>query len=194
MKKILEALETSAQLVALAAKDEGLWQFIAEAADMIVTAFKADKLILSCGNGGSAADAMHFAEEFSGRYRKERKALPVMAISDPTHITCVGNDYGFEEIFARGVMAWGKAGGILVAITTSGNSENIFRATEAAKERNMKVILLLGKDGGKLKGKADLEYIAAGKTTDRIQELHMMILHIIIEMVERTMFPENYQD
>ncbi|MCF7920093.1 MAG: SIS domain-containing protein [Candidatus Cloacimonetes bacterium] len=184
----------AADLAAEAAGDVVLEDFINIAAEMITMAFLEGNKVLSCGNGGSMADAMHFAEEFSGRYRQERKALPAMAIADAAHITCAGNDYGFAEIFARGIEAWGREGDILVGLTTSGNSANIIRAVEQAKTQNMKVILLLGKDGGQLAGKAELEYIAAGKTTDRIQELHMLILHIIIETVERKLFPGNYRE
>ena len=148
--------------------------------------------VLICGNGGSNCDALHFAEEFTGRFRGDRKALPAIAISDSSHITCVGNDYGFDYIFSRGVEAYGKEGDMFLGISTSGNSPNVIKAVEAAKKLGMKTCVLLGKDGGKLKGMCDYEFIIPGKTSDRIQEIHMMILHIIIEGVERIMFPENY--
>ena len=148
--------------------------------------------VLICGNGGSNCDALHFAEEFTGRFRGDRKALPAIAISDSSHITCVGNDYGFDYIFSRGVEAYGKEGDMFFGISTSGNSPNVIKAVEAAKKLGMKTCVLLGKDGGKLKGMCDYEFIIPGKTSDRIQEIHMMILHIIIEGVERIMFPENY--
>lgn len=149
--------------------------------------------VLICGNGGSNCDALHFAEEFTGRFRGDRKALPAIAISDSSHITCVGNDYGFDYIFSRGVEAYGKEGDMFFGISTSGNSPNVIKAVEAAKKLGMKTCVLLGKDGGKLKGMCDYEFIIPGKTSDRIQEIHMMILHIIIEGVERIMFPENYR-
>jgi len=139
------------------------------------------KKVLICGNGGSNCDAMHFIEEFTGRFRKERRALPAISISDPSHITCVANDYGFEYIFSKGVEAYGQEGDMFIGISTSGNSPNVIKA-----------VGLLGKDGGKLKGVCDYEFIIPGKTSDRVQEIHMMILHIIIEGVERIMFPENY--
>ena len=145
-----------------------------------------------CGNGGSNCDALHFAEEFTGRFRKERRPLPAIAISDSSHITCVGNDYGFDYIFSKGVEAYGKAGDMFIGISTSGNSGNVIKAVEAAKNMGIKTVALLGKDGGKLKGMCDYEFIIPGETSDRIQEIHMMILHIIIEGVERIMFPENY--
>ena len=148
--------------------------------------------VLICGNGGSNCDALHFAEEFTGRFRKERRALPAIAISDSSHITCVGNDYGFDYIFSKGVEAYGKEGDMFIGISTSGNSGNVIKAVEKAKELGMKTVALLGKDGGKLKGMCDHEFIIPGETSDRIQEIHMMILHIIIEGVERIMFPENY--
>nr|WP_206038982.1 D-sedoheptulose 7-phosphate isomerase [Fusobacterium sp. FSA-380-WT-3A] len=147
---------------------------------------------LICGNGGSNCDALHFAEEFTGKFRKERKALPVIALSESSHITCVGNDYGFNYIFSKGVEAFGKEGDMFIGISTSGNSENIIKAIEVAKKQGLKTVALLGKDGGKIKGTCDYEFIIPGNTSDRIQEIHMMILHIIIEGVERIMFPENY--
>lgn len=148
--------------------------------------------VMICGNGGSNCDALHFAEEFTGRFRKERRPLPAIAISDSSHITCVGNDYGFDYIFSKGVEAYGKAGDMFIGISTSGNSGNVIKAVEAAKNMGIKTVALLGKDGGKLKGMCDYEFIIPGETSDRIQEIHMMILHIIIEGVERIMFPENY--
>ena len=161
-------------------------------AEELSEAFTNGNKVLICGNGGSNCDALHFAEEFTGRFRKERRALPAIAISDSSHITCVGNDYGFDYIFSKGVEAYGKEGDMFIGISTSGNSGNVIKAVEKAKELGMKTVALLGKDGGKLKGMCDYEFIIPGETSDRIQEIHMMILHIIIEGVERIMFPENY--
>ena len=154
--------------------------------------FQKGNKVMICGNGGSNCDAMHFAEEFTGRFRKERRALPAIAISDSSHITCVGNDYGFDHIFSKGVEAYGKQGDMFIGISTSGNSANVIKAVELDKSLGIKTVSLLGKDGGKLKGMCDYEFIIPGETSDRIQEIHMMILHIIIEGVERIMFPENY--
>ena len=165
---------------------------IVQASELVAACFKNGNKVVICGNGGSACDAMHFAEEFTGRFRKDRKALPVISLTDSSHITCVGNDYGFEEIFARGVEAYGKSGDILVGISTSGNSENVIKAIDKAKKLGMQVISLLGKDGGKLAGIADLEFIVNAETTDRIQEVHMTVLHLVIEGVERLLFPNNY--
>ena len=158
----------------------------------LALAYKNGKKSLIAGNGGSNCDAMHFAEEFTGRFRKDRRALPSISISDSSHITCVGNDYGFDFIFAKGVEAFGQEGDFFFGISTSGNSKNVIEAVKMAKEKNLKTVALLGKDGGKLKGKCDYEFIIPGKTSDRIQEVHMIILHIIIEGVERILFPENY--
>lgn len=154
--------------------------------------FKKGGKVLICGNGGSNCDALHFAEEFTGRFRKERRALPAIAISDSSHITCVGNDYGFDHIFSKGVEAFGKEGDMFIGISTSGNSANVIKAVELANKMGLKTVALLGKDGGKLKGMCDYEFIVEGDTSDRIQEIQMTILHIIIEGVERIMFPENY--
>ena len=158
----------------------------------LALAYKNGKKSLIAGNGGSNCDAMHFAEEFTGRFRKDRKALPSISISDSSHITCIGNDYGFDFVFAKGVEAFGQEGDFFFGISTSGNSKNIIEAVKMAKEKKLKTVALLGKDGGKLKGVCDYEFIIPGETSDRIQEVHMMILHIIIEGVERILFPENY--
>ena len=127
-------------------------------------------------------DAMHFAEEMTGNFRKKRKALPVIALSDPAHITCVSNDFGFEEIFARGVEAFGVEGDILIAISTSGNSKNVITAVRKAKNVGMKTIALLGNEGGKIKGKCEHEIMVQADSTDRIQALHITVLHTIIEI------------
>jgi D-sedoheptulose 7-phosphate isomerase len=155
--------------------------------------FKNGGKALSCGNGGSLCDASHFAEELTGRYRKDRKALPAQSINDPGHMTCVANDYGYEFVFSRYVEAWGKNGDVLLAISTSGNSANVIKATEAAKACGMKVIGLLGKDGGKLAPMVDIPILVNHPITDRIQEVHIKVIHILIEGVERQLFPENYR-
>ena len=163
-------------------------------AKVMADAFNSGNKVLICGNGGSNCDAMHFAEEFTGRFRKERPALPSISISDSSHITCVGNDYGFDAIFSKGVEAFGQEGDFFLGLSTSGNSKNIIEAVKVAKEKGLKTVALLGKDGGQLKGMCDYEFIINAKTSDRVQEVHMMILHIIIEGVERVLFPENYMD
>ena len=192
LAEIKAELQEAADLLDKFMNDEKNIQLIQDAALLIANSFKQGGKVLSCGNGGSHCDAMHFAEEFTGRFRKDRKALPSISISDSSHITCVGNDYGFDFIFAKGVEAFGQEGDFFFGISTSGNSKNVIEAVKMAKKKNLKTVALLGKDGGKLKGECDYEFIIPGETSDRIQEVHMMILHIIIEGVERVLFPENY--
>lgn len=142
--------------------------------------------IISCGNGGSMCDAMHFAEELSGRYRDNRRALPAVSISDPSHISCVGNDYGYEFVFSRYVEALGRPGDVLLAISTSGNSGNVIRAAEAAKTLGMTVIGLTGKDGGRLAPLCDVEIrVPWNGYADRIQEIHIKVIHTFIDTIER---------
>lgn len=190
--KLLESYKIELALLENFIKEEEERRETEKVAKELADVFTKGNKVLICGNGGSNCDALHFAEEFTGRFRGDRKALPAIAISDSSHITCVGNDYGFDYIFSRGVEAYGKEGDMFFGISTSGNSPNVIKAVEAAKKLGMKTCVLLGKDGGKLKGMCDYEFIIPGKTSDRIQEIHMMILHIIIEGVERIMFPENY--
>ena len=150
-------------------------------------------LLMSCGNGGSMCDAMHFAEEWTGRFRKDRPALPAMAFSDPSQLTCIANDFGYDEVFARSVEAYGKPGDLLVAISTSGGSPNILRAIETARTKGITTVGLLGKGGGKAGALVDIPIIVPVATTsDRIQELHIKVLHITIEAVERRLHPGNY--
>jgi D-sedoheptulose 7-phosphate isomerase len=142
--------------------------------------------IISCGNGGSHCDAMHFAEELTGRYRDNRRALPAICISDVSHISCVSNDYGYEFVFSRYIEGLGQPGDILLGLSTSGNSANVIRAVEAAKAKGMKVILMSGKDGGKLAGAADVEIrVPHFGYADRIQEIHIKIIHIFMLLIEK---------
>jgi len=165
---------------------------IAETAAVMRDVFERRGRVFTCGNGGSLCDAIHFAEECIGKFREDRMPLPAIALSDAGHITCTANDFGFAEIFARPLLALGCPGDLLVALSTSGNSDNVVRAAEAAKLRRMQVFGLLGSDGGKLKHHCDIYLIAPGNTADRIQEIHIKVLHVLIEHVERLMFPENY--
>ena len=165
---------------------------LAEAAEAMRAVFERQGRIFTCGNGGSLCDAVHFAEECTGKFRDARIPLPVIALSDAGHITCTANDFGFTEVFARPLSALGHPGDLLVALSTSGNSENVVRAAAVAKSRGMQVFGLLGGDGGSLKKHCDIYLIAPGATADRIQEIHIKVLHILIEHIERLMFPENY--
>lgn len=159
---------------------------IEEAATLIANSVKSGGKVISCGNGGSHCDAMHFAEELTGRYRDNRKAIPALCVSDPSHISCVSNDYGYEFVFSRYVEALGNAGDVLLGISTSGNSANVIKAAQAAKEKGMKVIILSGKDGGKLAPLADVELrVAHFGYADRIQEVHIKIIHILILLIEK---------
>ena len=185
MSRLAQHLAEGAELLSRVMADEALLAEVDRAGDILVSCLKAGGKILSAGNGGSHCDAMHFAEELSGRYRDNRPALGALAISDPSHITCVGNDYGFEFIFSRQVEALGRAGDVFFGISTSGNSANILAAARAAKERGMQVILLMGKDGGKMRGLADAEIIVPHfGYADRIQEIHIKFIHALIDHVE----------
>lgn len=159
---------------------------IDKAALLIATAINSGNKVISCGNGGSHCDAMHFAEELTGRYRENRRALPAIAISDPSHITCSGNDFGYEHIFSRYVEGLGNEGDVLLGISTSGNSPNIIKAVEAAKAKGMITIILTGKNGGKLRNMADVEICVEHQGyADRIQEIHIKIIHIMILLIEK---------
>lgn len=167
---------------------------IAAAADVIGKSFEAGGRVFSCGNGGSMCDAMHFAEELSGRYRNDRRALPAVSISDPSHISCVGNDYGYDFIFSRYLEAHARKGDVLLGISTSGKSANVIKAAEYAKTNGIHVITLTGKAESVLGKLADVDVITLGTSgyADRVQELHIKVIHILIELVERRFFPANY--
>lgn len=165
-----------------------------EFSSLLIEMFKAGGNLFTCGNGGSHCDAMHFAEEFTGRYRKDRKPLGALALGDPSHVTCVSNDYGFEHIFSRQIEGLGRSGDVLVGLSTSGNSKNVIEAFKAAKAMGIKTVGLLGKGGGELNSIADLSIVIEGTdTSDRIQEMHIKLIHTVIETVERELFPENYK-
>jgi D-sedoheptulose 7-phosphate isomerase len=157
-------------------------------AKLIADSFKQGGKVLSCGNGGSHCDAMHFAEELTGRYRDNRPGYPGIAISDPSHLSCVSNDFGYEFVFSRYVETVGAKGDVLFGLSTSGNSGNILKAIEAAKAKGMKSIALTGKDGGKMAGIADVEIrVPHFGYADRIQEIHIKIIHILIMLIEKEM-------
>ncbi|MEZ6234157.1 MAG: SIS domain-containing protein [Phycisphaerales bacterium] len=172
---------------------EALAAFRADAANLarvgavarvVAASIAAGGKVLACGNGGSLCDAMHFCEELTGRFRADRPALPAIACIDPGHLTCTANDFGYEHVFARWVEALGRSSDVLVVLSTSGNSPNIVRAVEAAAGRGLTTVALLGKGGGALKGRCTHEWLAPGATSDRIQEIHMLVLHALVERIE----------
>ncbi len=166
--------------------DENNFKLMEKAGDAIINAFSDGKKVLSCGNGGSMSDAMHFAEELTGRFRDERPSLPAISISDPTHISCVANDYGFDYVFSRYVESVGNEGDVLLAISTSGNSANIINAVEAALKKGMIVIGLTGKTGGEMARLCTYEIrVSHNGYSDRIQEIHIKIIHSLINYIEQ---------
>ena len=155
-------------------------------AAVVVGTLRSGGKLLTCGNGGSAADAMHLAEELVGRYNRNRRSLPAVCLNaDATALTCIANDFGYDEVFARQIESLGAPDDLLICFSTSGNSPNILRALAAAKKRSVKSVALLGKDGGKAKGKADLELIVPSRDTARVQEAHTLLLHALLEAVDR---------
>lgn len=186
---ITQSLQESQQVLADFLANPAKIEAIEKAADVLVEALKKGNKILSCGNGGSHCDAMHFAEELSGRYRENRPALAAMAISDPSHISCVSNDFGYNYIFSRFIEGLGNQGDVLVGISTSGNSANIIEAVKSAQAKGMEVILLTGKDGGQLAayGCHEIRVDHFGYA-DRIQEIHIKVIHILIQLIESKLF------
>ena len=190
---ITAALNQASSALARLQADGPALAAISEAGELLAAAFRSRNRVFSCGNGGSMCDAMHFAEELSGRFRRDRPALAAVAISDSSHITCTGNDYGFDQVFSRYLEAHGRPDDILLAISTSGESRNVLLAAKRARELGLKVIALTGKEGSTLGRAADVEICAPGGAyADRAQELHIKVIHILIELVERAMFPANY--
>ncbi|WP_432452199.1 MULTISPECIES: D-sedoheptulose 7-phosphate isomerase [unclassified Agarivorans] len=185
---IVEELQEAANVLNAFITDQNNIDAIDNAAQLLADSFKQQGKVLACGNGGSHCDAMHFAEELTGRYRENRPALPAIAISDPSHLSCVSNDYGYEFVFSRYIEGLGQKGDVLFGISTSGNSGNIIKAIEAAKAKGMKVIILSGKDGGKMAGQADIEIrVPHFGFADRIQEIHIKVIHILIQLIEKHM-------
>jgi D-sedoheptulose 7-phosphate isomerase len=185
--------EAATALAALRANDAAL-AAIERAGALLAATFGAGGRAYSCGNGGSMCDAMHFAEELTGRFRDDRPGYAAIAISDASHLSCVGNDYGYEQVFARFVQAHGRPGDVLLAISTSGTSRNVVAAAQAARGLGVQVIALTGRDGTPLTQLADVSIVTpAGKYADRVQELHIKVIHILIELVERHLAPQNYK-
>lgn len=183
---IRQHFEEAQQVLAAFLADDKNFEAIEKAGNLMISSIHHGGKILSCGNGGSMCDAMHFAEELTGRYRDNRKAIPAISISDVSHISCVGNDYGYEHIFSRYIEALGNNGDILLAISTSGNSKNILKAIEAAKIKGMKIVGLTGKDGGAMASLCDVEIRAPHSNyADRAQEIHIKCIHSLIDHIER---------
>lgn len=188
--KIAEAVQEVIRAAYVLQNKESLF-FLEKASEMITSCYQSGGKLLIAGNGGSLCDAMHFAEELTGQFRSKRAALAAIALADPGHLSCVANDMGFESVFSRSIEALGKPEDLFIALSTSGNSMNLIRAMETAKNLQLKTISFLGKTGGKMKGMADLEWIISGFAfSDRIQEAHMAAIHIIIESVEARLFHE----
>ncbi len=187
-EQIIESVEEGLRALAYLKEPDSLI-FIEQLSDQMARCFEQGGKLLIAGNGGSLCDAMHFAEELTGVFRSKRRALPAIALSCPGHLTCTANDLGFVEVFSRAVEAYGVKGDMFVALTTSGNSLNLLKAMQTAKEKGLTTVAFLGKTGGQLKGQAALEWIVPGFTySDRIQEAHMAAMHILIEMVEKRLF------
>ena len=181
-------LEEAASLLDRVLNDASFLEAVEAAGEVLVASLEAGGKAISCGNGGSMCDAMHFAEELSGRYRENRKALAAVSCSDPSHLTCVGNDYGFDQVFARYVEAIGRPGDALLAISTSGNSANVVAAARKAQALGMRVIALTGKSGGELAGCCDVEVrVPWDGYADRVQEVHIKVIHALIDHVERAL-------
>ncbi|WP_392558348.1 D-sedoheptulose 7-phosphate isomerase [Orbus mooreae] len=188
LETIRQELNQSADVLTQFISDENNLKAIEAAALLLTNSFKQGGKVLSCGNGGSHCDAMHFAEELTGRYRENRPSYPAIAISDVSHISCVGNDFGFDAIFSRYVEGVGQKGDVLLGISTSGNSANVIKAINTAKAKGMKVIALTGKDGGKINGLADVEIrVPHFGYADRVQEIHIKVIHILILLIEQEM-------
>lgn len=186
MDKIKKELFEAHELIKKFMDDESNIKKISDAAKQIKKSIEDGGKVISCGNGGSMCDAMHFAEELTGKFREEREALPAISISDPSHITCVGNDYGFEHIFSKYLEGIGKNGDSLLAISTSGNSINVINAAKFAKKNDIKIIALTGKDGGELGRISDIEIrVPHFGYSDRIQEIHIKVIHILILLIEK---------
>lgn len=193
LSHIRNSLEEARRALDAFIDNEATLRNIERAADLLVASFENRGKAFSCGNGGSMCDAMHFAEELTGRYRKNRPGIAAISISDASHISCVANDFGYDHIFSRYIESHGREGDVLLAFSTSGRSPNVIKAAEAAKALGVKVIALTGKPGSQLEALADVCVCApGGDFADRVQELHIKVVHILIELVERKLAPQNY--
>ena len=186
LEQIDRELQEANKVLEVFMNDASNLQAIRQAASILVRCIDTGGKIISCGNGGSMSDAMHFAEELSGRFRDDRPSIPAIAISDPGYISCAANDYGYNKIFSRFIEGFGSTGDALLAISTSGNSANVINAAKAASEKGMSVIALTGKDGGELAKLCDVEIRAPQSAySDRIQEIHIKVIHILVMLIEQ---------
>jgi D-sedoheptulose 7-phosphate isomerase len=193
MDYIRSSLEEARQALETLLGNQETLKRIRKAADLLIETFQKGGRLFSCGNGGSMCDAMHFAEELTGRFRKNRRGYPALAISDPSHLTCVANDFGYDQVFSRYLESQGREGDCLIALTTSGKSPNIIQAAKTGRALGIKVVGLTGKTGSVMEEWSDVCICTpGGQFADRVQELHIKVLHILIEMVERHFHPENY--
>lgn len=191
---VLAALNDARDALDALISNEKTIEAVVAAAGLMADAVEGDGKVMSCGNGGSLCDAMHFAEEMTGRYRSNRRPYAALAISDASHMACVGNDYGYEEVFSRYVEAHGRKGDVLLAITTSGTSRNIVKAAEVARRKGVKVVALTGRGETPITALADVSIVTpAGRWADRVQELHIKCIHILIELIERRLDKQNYE-
>ena len=191
---VLAALNDARDALDALISNEKTIEAVVAAAGLMADAVEGDGKVMSCGNGGSLCDAMHFAEEMTGRYRSNRRPYAALAISDASHMACVGNDYGYEEVFSRYVEAHGRKGDVLLAITTSGTSRNIVKAAEVARRKGVNVVALTGRDETPITELADVSIVTpAGRWADRVQELHIKCIHILIELIERRLDKQNYE-
>mgnify|MGYP003363113395 FL=1 len=191
---VLAALNDARDALDALISNEKTIEAVVAAAGLMADAVEGDGKVMSCGNGGSLCDAMHFAEEMTGRYRSNRRPYAALAISDASHMACVGNDYGYEEVFSRYVEAHGRKGDVLLAITTSGTSRNIVKAAEVARRKGVKVVAFTGRDETPITELADVSIVTpAGRWADRVQELHIKCIHILIELIERRLDKQNYE-
>lgn len=174
-------------------QDSETLERIERAGNVLAKTFASGNTVYSCGNGGSLCDALHFAEECSGRFRKDRPPLPATAIADPAHLSCTANDFGWNQVFSRYLRAHGRPGDLLVALSTSGRSENVLEAAREARTRNMRIVALTGIRGSVLGSLADIDIpTPSGPFSDHVQELHITVLHLLVQIAERTLFPELY--
>ena len=185
MLQVRQNFQEARDVLELFMSESQSWESIEKAGNLMVEAIELGHKLISCGNGGSMSDAMHFAEELSGRFRGDRRALPAIAISDPSHITCSANDFGYDKVFSRFIEGLGQRGDVLFAISTSGNSANVVEACIAAREKGMKIVALTGKNGGRLADICDIEIrVPFFGFADRVQEVHIKVIHSLIHIVE----------